>query len=143
MAGPQDSKIKVAPEVWIATALLHREHPDRQSFKVGEIVDRTAQEGLCRPLRPGVQVHASLHCVANKRPNPSMHRMLYETLDGGRRLFRDGDDAHPYRSGKIVPDREEIPAAYWPLLDWYAEEYNRRGVAAGGSTPGEMEDGSL
>ncbi|MDP9379453.1 MAG: hypothetical protein M3Q29_04755 [Chloroflexota bacterium] len=72
--------IKVADEVWIAAALLHREHPDRPDFSIAEIVDRVAQEGLHKPLRPGVQIHATLHCVANKRPNPGTYRMLYQDL---------------------------------------------------------------
>jgi hypothetical protein len=89
-------------------------------------VDRAAQERLHTPLRPGVQIHASLHCVANKRPNPATYRMLYATPDGGRRLFRQGDEAHSYRGGKIVPERADLPEAYWPLLDWYEREYSRR-----------------
>ena len=32
--------IKVADEVWIGTALLHREQPARESFSTAEIVDR-------------------------------------------------------------------------------------------------------
>jgi len=115
--------IKVADEVWIAMALLHREHPERNSFRVREVVDRAAQEGLCKPLRPGVQIHAYLHCVANKRPNAANYRMLYATPDGGRRLYKPGDDVHEYRGGKTVPDREVIPEKYGALLDWYQEDY--------------------
>jgi hypothetical protein len=120
------SDIKVADEVWIGTALLHREHPDREDFSTAEIVDRVFQEGLHRPLRPGVQIHASQHCVANKRANPGTYRMLYETARGRRRLFRPGDESHPYRSGKIIPERQDIPVAYQPLLDWYETEYAPR-----------------
>ncbi len=119
------SDIKVADEVWIGTALLHREHPERDSFSVTEIVDRVAREGLHEPLRPGVQIHASMHCVANKRPNPGNYRMLYETTRGRRRLFRNGDEVHSYRGGKIVPERRDIPEAYRYLLDWYTNEYDR------------------
>ncbi len=117
--------IKVADEVWIGTALLHREHPDRADFSIAEIVDRVAEEGLHRPLRPGVQIHATQHCVANKRPNPGNYRMLYETGRGRRRLYRLGDETHPYRGGKIVPTRGDIPEAYREFLDWYADEYDR------------------
>lgn len=117
--------IKVADEVWIGTALLHREQPGRESFSTAEIVDRVFQEGLHRPLRPGVQIHASQHCVANKRPNPGTYRMLYETARGQRRLYRHTDEAHPYRMGsKTVPVRSDIPAEYRYLLDWYAAEYD-------------------
>src|SRR5437762_347204 len=38
------------------TAVLHREHPERRSFTVGEIVARASREALHTPLRPGVQV---------------------------------------------------------------------------------------
>ena len=36
-------KTSVADEAWIATALLHREHPDRKDFKTTEIVRRAEQ----------------------------------------------------------------------------------------------------
>jgi hypothetical protein len=118
-------RIKVADEVWIGTALLHIEHPDREWFSTGEIVDRVFEEGLHRPLRPGVQIHASQHCVANKRPNPGTYRMLFETGRGQRRLFRSTDEAHPYREGgKTVPERSDIPETYWYLLDWYSNVYD-------------------
>src|SRR4051794_29062822 len=107
--------IKVADEVWLATVLLHREQPERETFLVKEIVDRAAQERLTEFLRPGVQVHAQQHCVANKRPNPGNYRMLYAPADGGRRLFRQGDDYHPYREGgKVTPDLADLPQEYWP-----------------------------
>lgn len=120
------SPIKVADEVWIGTALLHLEQPGRESFSTAEIVDRVFQEGLHRPLRPGVQVHVSQHCVANKRPNPGTYCMLYETSRGQRRLFRHTDEPHPYRVGsKTVPVLSDIPPEYGYLLDWYMTEYDR------------------
>lgn len=118
--------IRVADEVWIATALLHRQHPEQDDFTVGEIVRRAEAEkanGAGR-LRPSVQVHAYLHCVANKAPNPGRYRMLVETTKGRRRLFRPGDPCHPLRaSGKDVPDAREVPPVYGALLDWYRREY--------------------
>ena len=76
--------IRVADEVWIATALLHRQHPERDDFTVGEIIRRAEAEKVTGAgrLRPGVQVHAYLHCVANKAPNPGRYRMLVETAKG-------------------------------------------------------------
>jgi hypothetical protein len=119
--------IKVADEVWIGTALLHMEQPERGSFSTAEIVDRVYEEGLHRPLRPGVQIHASQHCVANKRPNPGNYRMLYETSRGQRRLYRHTDDAHPHRDGgKTVPARGDIPEEYRYLVDWYESVYDRK-----------------
>ena len=118
--------IRVADEVWIATALLHRQHPKRADFTVGEIVRRAEAEKVTGEgrLRPGIQVHAYLHCVANRAPNPGRYRMLVETAKGRRRLFRPGDPCHPLRaSGKDVPDLREIPPAYGALLEWYRREY--------------------
>ena len=120
------NKIRVADEVWIVTALLHRQHPDQPDFSVGEIVRQARQVQVCGPgaLRPGVQVHAYLHCVANKAPNPGRYRILVETRTGQRRLYRPGDPCHPLRStGKRIPQRSEIPSAYIELIDWYHARY--------------------
>ncbi len=114
--------IKVADEVWIATALLHREHPEQADFAVEEIVERAKREAPNVPFRPGVYVHVVQHCVANRPPNPARYRMLLETAPGRRRLFRKGDSYHPNREGaKIVPRREEMPHGYEGLLNWYSE----------------------
>lgn len=119
--------VKVADEVWIAAALLHRAEPQRQSFTQSEIVDRAYQEKVVPTLRPGVQVHVALHCVANKRPNPGNYRMLVALPDGTRRLYREGDEFHPYREGgKTTPRREDIPPKYHALLDWYEHDYNKK-----------------
>ena len=114
------TQLKVADEVWIATVLLHREHPDDPDFTVEEIVQRAQQEGISKPLRPGVYVHAVQHCVANRPPNPGRYRMLFETAPGRRRLFRRGDSYHPEREGgKIIPEREDMPRHYEGLIAWY------------------------
>ncbi len=119
------TSIRVADEVWIATALLHRRYPDRDDFAVREIVQQAAAMKIAGPgpLRPGVQIHASQHCVANKPPNPGSYRMLLETARGRRRLFRPGDPCHPQRAGKHIPREGDIPSAYGELLDWYRNEY--------------------
>ena len=120
------ANIRVADEVWIATALLHRRHPDREDFTVAEIVRRAEAEKAAGAgaLRPGVQVHAYLHCVANKAPNPGRYRMLFETAKGRRRLYRPGDPCHQLRvSGKETPDPSKIPPAYSDLIEWYRREY--------------------
>ena len=124
-------KTLVADEVWIATALLHRQHPDRADFTVSEIVQQAESAKIAgAPLRPGVQVHAYLHCVANRAPNPGRYRMLFETSKGRRRLFRPGDPCHPRRSsGKEIPRDDQIPAAYRNLIDWYRNEYAGDGVS--------------
>lgn len=123
MAIASGAQIKVADEVWLATAMLHRGHSERVDFSIEEIVEfaGSAKELRCMgSLRPGFYVHVVQHCVANRPPNPGRYRMLFETGPGRRRLFRTGDPYHPAReSAKTVPDRENIPDEYAPLLDWY------------------------
>jgi hypothetical protein len=115
-------KVRVADEVWVATALLHREHPERPDFTVEEIVERVKTERMSIPFRPGVYVHVVQHCVANRAPNPARYRMIFETAPGRRRLFRKGDPYHPAREGaKITPKRDELPYGYNGLLSWYRD----------------------
>jgi hypothetical protein len=123
-APPIILSVRVADEVWIATALLHKENPDRSDFSIGEIVQRVGHQGMAGRLRPGVYVHVVQHCVANRPPNPGRYRMLYETREGHRRLFRYPDAFHFGRDGgKTLPARKDIPAEYHNLLEWYASEY--------------------
>src|SRR5215831_4555142 len=91
--------VKVADEVWIVTALLHRESPTRNDFSIEEIVDRAKRERLVERFRKGVYVHVVQHCVANRAPNSGRYRMLFETAPGRRRLFRSGDAYDPSREG--------------------------------------------
>lgn len=124
-------RVKVADEVWIVTALLHRENPDHKDFSVEEIVKRAEREKIFGELRPGVYVHVVQHCVANRPPNPGRYVMLVETGKNRRRLYRPGDSYHPAREGaRTTPKREEIPAKYRPLLVWYESEFVVRGVEA-------------
>ena len=122
--GKMTAAIRVADEVWIAAALLHREHPQALDFSLKEIEERLEREGLTDGRRPGVYPHLSVHCVANRPPNGGRYRMLFETAPSRRRLFRPGDPYHPRRErGKTVPKRTEIPAKYHPLLDWYERDW--------------------
>lgn len=117
--------IKVADEIWIATALLHKEHPERQDFTTAEIIERALKENLAG-YRQGLAAHASGHCVATKPPSPARLRMLTETARGRRRLFREGDAYNAERKGgKTRPDRSDIPQKYTSLIDWYEEDYSR------------------
>ena len=117
-------ELRVADEVWIAAALLHREYPDKQDFTVAEIVERARHEGLTGDLRRGVYVHVNSHCVANRAPSPGRYLMLVETAPNRRRLYRPGDPADEGRRGaKVTPVRSAIPSKYHPLLDWYEREY--------------------
>jgi hypothetical protein len=107
--------------------LLHRENPSREDFTIGEIVDRAEAEKLSGELRPGVRVHASLHCVANVAPTPGRYRMLYASGDRRRRLLRSGDAVHPERTGKIWPDPEDVPPQYAELIEWAKQRFGKDG----------------
>jgi len=116
------TQVKVADEVWIITAVLHREQPARSDFSVDEIMERARKEHLTPNLRPGFYVHVIQHCVANRAPNPGRYRMLFESAPGRRRLFRHGDTYHPAREGgKIIPAKEQLTSEFGELIDWYRE----------------------
>jgi hypothetical protein len=122
MAVEADRELKVADEVWIAAALLQKENPSKRDFSVEEIVDRARKEANTQSLRPGVYIHAQMHCVANRPPNPGRYRMLIETSKGRRRLFRPGDPYDRQRDGsKTIPSSQDVPPAYHYLLDWYQQ----------------------
>jgi hypothetical protein len=127
--------LRITDAVWIATALLHREHPKAEDFEVQEIVSRAVREKLVGGFRPGLQAHASGHCVANKKPNGGRHRMLYETRRGHRRLLRIGDLAHPDRNGDVRPEKAELPAVYRALIDWYDGVYSKEPAATSEAAP--------
>jgi len=122
-------KFKVADEVWIATALLHQEHPSQPDFSTKEILNRVEQENVTGSVRPGVYVHIVQHCVANRPPDSGSYRILFETTEGRRRLFRKGDFCHPARLGKkSTPASEDIPEQYRELLAWYREWSEQSGT---------------
>jgi hypothetical protein len=130
------SVLKVADEVWIAAALLHRERPDSGDFAIEEIVQRVQQENLYGSLRAGVYVHVVQHCVANRPPNPGRYRILYETTEGRRRLFRKGDAEHPgRRDAKSTPAGSDLPLGYKGLLTWYESWCVESANRAVGSDP--------
>jgi hypothetical protein len=119
------TELKVADEVWVIAAMLHRENPSREDFTIEEIMDRANKEHATGLLRPGFYVHVIQHCVANRAPNPGRYRMLMETQKDRRRLYRTGDPYHLSRDGsKTTPEPEELPTQYRNLLDWYRDEYN-------------------
>lgn len=119
------TELRVADEVWVIVAMLHRENPNREDFTIEEIMDRANNEHATGVLRPGFYVHVIQHCVANRPPNPGRYRMLVETQKDRRRLYRTGDPYHQKRDGsKTTPEPEELPTQYRNLLDWYRDEYN-------------------
>ena len=101
------STLNIADKVWIATALLHREHPEQSDVAVEEIVERAHKEGLERPLRPGVCVHVVQHCVANRPPNPGRYRILHETA---RRRASAAAPGLPPRGGLTAPPASTMMA---------------------------------
>jgi len=123
IAPRMNKEIRVADEAWLGLALLHREHPDRESFTAREILDRVRAQHASSELRPGVQVHIHLHNVANVEKNSAPYRMFWKLADDTFRLFRPEDHAHATRRGKTKPKREELPQQYHYLLDWYENEY--------------------
>ncbi len=130
--------VKVADEIWVAAARLHRDHPQRPDFSVAEIVQRAVVENLAGGFRPGLQVHAAQHCVASKPPNPpsAQHRILSETSRGRRRLFRPGDPFHPMRAaGKTSPRESDLPASHRYLLDWYEKHFLKGEASSSAGLP--------
>ncbi len=129
--------LKVAEEVWVAAALLHRNSPRRKDFTIDEIVERVRKEAGGRKLRASVYAHVVQHCVANKPPSPSRLRYLVETRPGYRKLFRRGNGWHFYRDrGRKIPLGSSLSPQYQYLLRWYEQEYD---VA----TPKRMERDSI
>lgn len=123
-ADSETVSIRIADEVWLAVALLHREHPARRDFSIKEILGRVRAEHIHPELRAGVHVHVVQHCVANRPPNPGRSRMLVETARGRRRLYRPGDPYDGGREGaRSVPDPGDVPERYRPLLRWYLTQY--------------------
>jgi hypothetical protein len=120
-----EKDIKVLDEVFIATALLHREQPDRQDFTIIEIVERASRENLFGRLRPGVRAYASSHCVANRPPSPNKYGTLYATGERTRRLLLAGDDVHPGRTSNPFPDPEDVPQQYRELIEWARKRYGK------------------
>jgi len=113
-----------------------------EDFEVQQIVLRAVQEKLVGGFRPGLQPHASWHCVANKKPNGGRYRMLYETSRGRRRLLHAGDEVHPDRNGDIRPDKSELPAEYRTLVDWYEAVYSKQAARPSQATGGEDQPSS-
>jgi hypothetical protein len=121
-----DLEIRLADKIWIAVATLHQQSPDRPDFTKDEIRQKLRELGLMQGLKAqSVAAHLKQHLVANVPPSSTKYRMLYETTPGGNlRLFRPGDFTYATRRegrklSKTVPERNNLPPKYRPLLDWY------------------------
>ena len=115
------SKLSIADTIWLATALLHRTHPQANGFTHEAILRKAT--GLNPSLNPrSVSTHLSTHCVASKKANPATLRILTENPDGSLRLFRTGDPFHPTRSqGRMSPKTNVLPEQYKYLLQSHGE----------------------
>jgi hypothetical protein len=119
----RDAHVRLADACWIAVALLHKDHPSKKAFHAKEIAERLEKERLTTYPRTSIAAHLSQHCVANVPPTSGRYRLLTRESDGRLRLFRIGDFEHPSRRGKDRPRREDIPARFRTLLDWYQKTY--------------------
>lgn len=116
------NELSLADQVWIATALLHQEHPEQEAFAVAEIENRARQE--FGGVRPGLLTYLREHAIANRKPNPGRRRFLWKTPNGKLRLFTTEDPFHPDREGsKVLPDARDLPEQYQRLLQWYNDLY--------------------
>ena len=125
-------------EVWLATALLHRENPTRNDFTLPEIRAKVVELNPKRASQPGLGTYLSSHCVAGKkRQDRSINaRILTDTGRARRRLFRAGDHYDASRKeGKVRPTAQEVPPQYRGLIDWYDKVYNLRPTP----TPGQKD----
>ena len=117
--------ILLADRIWLAVAMLQQQFPE-MAFSRAEIREKLVEQGLDKGTNPAsVNAHLKQHLVANVPPSTGKYTMLFETKVGFLRLFRLGDPIDPQRrsarGSKCMPKREELPAQYHPLLDWYDE----------------------
>jgi hypothetical protein len=114
--------VKVADELFLTVALLHREHPAEEAFSISRILERARQEGLGegRLDQRSLRVHAYEHAAANVPPGKQggRYRMVFRQDDGRIRLLSATDYVHPDRHQKFYPDPEEVPVRYHELLEW-------------------------
>jgi len=115
------TSVKVADELFLVLALLHKEHPERRAFSIPEILERAQQEGLRedRSNPNSLRVHAYSHAAANEPPGKGgKYRIAYRESNGQVRLLEATDYVHPERSWKFYPSPDEIPEKYHALLNW-------------------------
>lgn len=125
-AEPFDNSLTVADAVWVATALLHLQKPDRDEmgFPIEMIIKRVQAEHLTSRPWQTIYQHVNQHCVANRRADPNRKRLLFALAGRNRRLWRTADSYDPSREG--APSKPaRLPAKYAHLLRWY-EEWDRR-----------------
>lgn len=128
--------VKVADELFLILALLHRENPQQEGFTVGEMLERAKAEGLGSEPK-SLRAHASGHAAANRPPGKNgKYRMVFVEADGRIRLLRPSDYVHPDRHQKIYPEQSDIPERYHDLLEWA-----KLRMATGGEVRGRWLEG--
>jgi hypothetical protein len=116
--------VSTATAVWVAAALLHKENPSRNAFRINEIGQKVNDLKLLTVQPATIHQHITSHCVANSHSSPDTNRMLFRVQRGLYRLYRKSDQCHETREyGKITPMQEVIPEQYRNLLEWYENEY--------------------
>jgi hypothetical protein len=122
--------VKVADELFLIVALLHREHPHESSFTISEVLDRATKEGLgaFRADQRSLRQHAYEHAAANVPPGKQggRYRMVFREGDNRIRLLRPSDYVHPERHQKFRPSLDEIPERYHEVVQW-AERWQKKG----------------
>ena len=101
--------IPIHVEIWIASRLLSEEKEFFTKKELMEFIEREFGD-----TRPGISIHISSCCVANKPSNhPSNYNYLYWISRGEYRIYRDSDYIHPDKIGwPSQPLLESIPAKY-------------------------------
>ena len=121
--------VKVADELFLVVALLHREHPDQSSFTLAEILERAKEEGLGeeRPDQKSLRLHAYEHAAANIPPGKGgRYRMVFRERNNRIRLLAPSDYVHPDRHQKFYPDLDDIPEKYHELVEWAKRRHEKK-----------------
>ncbi len=117
--------IKVADQLYLTLALLHREQPGKSSFSIAEVIERAKKEGFGRDSQ-SLRAHAYGHAAANLDPKSNgRYRIVFREENKTVRLLQKGDYVHPDRHMKMWPLREEVPDRYHELLDWAKARYEK------------------
>lgn len=119
--------VKVADELFLIVALLTKEHPERASFTIPEILARAQREGLGkhRSDQGSLKQHAYEHAAANVPPGRGKYRLVFREKDNTIRLLRPGDHIHPGRNGKEWPDERDVPEKYLVLVRWAQARFSK------------------
>jgi hypothetical protein len=129
------AKPTTSSAVWLATALLHRESPDRDAFQVKEIFDKVKELDILEVSDDTIRMHISSHCVAGISRSPDRHRKLTRVRTGWYRLYKIGDKVGEGReNGGIVPPTQLFPEPYRDMENWYQDEYVSKSVQSNESS---------